>query len=891
MTDYRLPTSVRPTHYELAVRTDLATSPPRFEAEVAITLDVLEDTSNVVFHMHPSLSVTHLALNNGVTQELPTSALSTDAEKERATVALVEPLKKGSAKLFVRYEAELNGNMMGYYRSNSDPDENGNSLVYALTQFEPTSARRALPCWDEPLFKATFGVTLIAREHEVVLANMDAESSSPFFPATVKVIDVFTDGYVAGSTLAPAFSGTANPAGWVATCFTRTPFMSTYLAAWACGEFKHIEAMHTSALTGKAIPLRVYATNSIDQARMALDATASALKVYEELFGIAYPLPKLDTLVAHDFDMGAMENWGLITGRTAAYFVNERSSLASLKRCGTIQCHEVAHMWFGNIVTMKWWDNLWLNEAFATLMGSLVLPERIWPEWKMSGEFLEAHWERALSLDAKRSSHPIQVECPDSNKIATIFDAISYSKGASVLRMLMSVVGEEKFFQGVAAYLNKHLYGNAEMQDLWDGISTAVGKDVSEMMNSWTMRVGFPVVRVEELGGGKVKLSQNRFLSTGGVKNDEDETTWWVPLEIKSIGKDGVKVDHSAVLSARSTEYTITSDAFKLNAETVGVYRVAYSPERLAKLGSQAASFSAADRLGLMSDASALAQAGYTPTSAALALAAALAKGEKEYLPLSRISSFLSALAGAWWEHPLRETIDKLRIEIFKPLVERMGYGFAATDQPEVRELRKLAISVCARAGDADVVSALQEQFASKGGDIVPDLRQITFRTVSAHGGEKEYEAMLRVYEQPPVPMARNDAIWALTATRDPTLVQRAFDMIPSDADKDQDVYLFFMGLAANPAARRDGAQYLMDRWDELNKRFHASYGLRNAIAGALGALSSKEDLAKVEAFVKNNDTAKYATILDQAVEGIRARAAWVERDTDDVSAWFAKRG
>lgn len=236
---------------------------------------------------------------------------------------------------------------------------------YALTQFEPTSARRALPCWDEPLFKATFGLTMIARAHEVVLGNMDVESQNPA-PGPAALSAVFENSFVPGATLAPSFTGANSDDGeWVATKFVRTPRMSTYLAAWACGEFAHIESSHKSVLTGKSIPLRVYATNNIEQAKMALQATESALKVYEELFRIAYPLPKLDTLVAHDFDMGAMENWGLITGRTAAYLTNERSSLTSLKRCGTIQCHEVAHMWFGNIVTMKWWDNLWLNEAFA----------------------------------------------------------------------------------------------------------------------------------------------------------------------------------------------------------------------------------------------------------------------------------------------------------------------------------------------------------------------------------------------------------------------------------------------------------------------------------------------------------------------------------------------
>lgn len=490
-------------------------------------------------------------------------------------------------------------------------------------------------------------------------------------------------------------------------------------------------------------------------------------------------------------------------------------------------------------------------------MGSLVLPERIWPEWKMAGEFLEAHWERALSLDCKRSSHPIQVECPDSNKISSIFDAISYSKGASVLRMLMSVVGEDKFFKGVSLYLNKHLYGNAEMQDLWDGISEAVGADVGNMMNAWTLNVGFPVIRVDEVGGGEIKLSQHRFLSTGDVKDDEDHTVWWVPLEIKTVGANGANVDHEAILQNREATFSVASDVFKLNAETVGVYRVAYSAERLAKLGAQASSFSVADRVGLMSDASALASAGYASTSGALSLASALAKSEKDFLPFSRVSAFLAALAGAWWEHPIREQFDALRINIFKPVVKRMGYDFTPSDAPETRELRKLAISVCARAGDTEVIETLKSLFkrfmAGEDGAIVPDLQQIVYRTAAAHGGEVEYDALLGVYNRPPVPAARVDAVWALGAVRKPGLIQRTVDMIASDEVKDQDVYLFFMALAANRDARRRGADYLISRWGQLNKRFHASFGLRNAILGAFGPLSSKKDLEMVEEFVKEN--------------------------------------
>ncbi|KAL1406700.1 Aminopeptidase 2 mitochondrial [Vanrija albida] len=883
--DYRLPTNVYPAHYDLAIQTDLAASPPSFSGAARISLDVLDDTTSVVFHLHPSLKVTDVRFGPaGGAARLPLSAISVNAENERATVDIssLGGAKAGSkAQLLLKWQGKL-GSMMGYYRSDGDPDKDGKRPLYALTQFAPTSARRAFPSWDEPLLKSTFAISMVARSNETVLSNMSAASSGAWKAGSLD------------PALEPEFAAGDD---WVVTTFDTTPKISTYLVAYACGEFGHLSTVYHSNLTGKTIPLKIYVTpNQLDQAQFGLDVAKWALPVYEELFEIAYPLPKLDTLVAHDFEYGAMENWGLITGRTTAYLCNPRSSLEAIKRIGQTQCHEVAHMWFGNIVTMKWWDNLWLNEAFATLMGSIVLPERIWPEWKMTSQFINDHWARALSLDARRSSHPIEVDCSDPNQIGEIFDAISYSKGASVLRMLKGVVGDDKFFKGVSLYLKKHLYGNATTRDLWAGIGEAVGQDIGEVMNNWVLKIGFPVVSVEELGGGEVKLTQHRFLITGDVKDDEDETVWWIPLEIKAVRDGKAAVDHDAVLNERSATFKVDSDVFKLNAETVGVYRVMYSAERLAKLGEQAQQFSVDDRVGLVSDAAALTAAGYTKTSGALNLVTALAPHETDYLPFSGIAGFLSGLAGIWWEdEAVRSAVDKLRVELFRPVVDRLGYDHGEKDEPTLKQLRTLAVSVAASGGDKDVVAELKarfQPFLEHGDDsrIPPDLQGTVFRQAVAHGGVAEYEKLLAVYNSPPNPSTKLDALAAIASAKEPALLDRSFKLLADpQAVKDQDVASFLSELAANRTARRRTVEYFEANWDALNARFSSSMGLKGAIAGVLGTLSSKADLEHATEFVAARDVRKYKNSFAQALEGIEARSNWLLGSAEDTKAWFKK--
>jgi aminopeptidase 2 len=353
---------------------------------------------------------------------------------------------------------------------------------------QPTAARRAFPCWDEPLLKATFAITLISRENTVNLSNMPAVSEN------VYEVSSSENSSISGVTKwlsSLALGDKAAEDKWKITKFETTPPVSTYLVAYANGPFEYLESSYTSPLSGKTRPLRIYATKDhIDQAQFALDVKAKVLPLYEKVFDVEYPLPKLDTLIAADFDAGAMENWGLITGRTSVYCLDPtRPDIAAKKRVATVQSHEVAHQWFGNITTMAWWDNLYLNEGFATLMGEVVIADKVFPEWHVNSKFITEHLNDALDLDAKLSSHPIEVDFPDANQVNEIFDSLSYAKAASVLRMLSNYVGEDKFLNGVSIYLKKRLYANSVSRNLWEGISESAGFDVTKMMEIWVGKV------------------------------------------------------------------------------------------------------------------------------------------------------------------------------------------------------------------------------------------------------------------------------------------------------------------------------------------------------------------------------------------------------------------
>lgn len=440
---FRLPKSIKPINYNLKLFTDLVNS--NYSGKVVIDFNIINQSSHIALHSHKNIKINELyvSINQLKSQQNLSPSWSFDEKMERINVDLPFSLNPGDdVSLIISFDSNLDDSMMGYYRSSYK--SNDVDTYYALTQHEPTAARKSFPCLDEPILKATYEISMTHRKGTVALSNMPPTSQSP---ATIDNLNSKTQ-------------GSLNPDEWVTTTFEKTPLVSSYLVAWANGHFKHLESSYKSPISGKIRPLRIYATpDLINQAQLGLDAKAQVLPLYEKIFDIEYPLPKLDTLVASDFDAGAMENWGLITGRTSVYLYDDKlSGLDAEKRVVGVQSHEVSHQWFGNVVTMADWHGLWLNEAFATLVGEIIVIDRIRPEWKVYSEFITQHLHRALDLDALKSSHPIQVSVPDPAMINQIFDAISYSKGGSVLRMLSNMVGEETFLKGVSNYLKKHLY-------------------------------------------------------------------------------------------------------------------------------------------------------------------------------------------------------------------------------------------------------------------------------------------------------------------------------------------------------------------------------------------------------------------------------------------------
>ncbi|GAA6002057.1 hypothetical protein JCM10207_003055 [Rhodosporidiobolus poonsookiae] len=929
--DARLSRNVLPTHYDLAIRTDLQNC--TFSGTVEILIDVAEPSQTLTLHARVPLEVQAAVLGGQHVKNRRATHFHADKEKQRLTLSFEGgEIAAGQHKVGLRWTCPLDDSLGGYYRSSFPKKDGSGKVYYSLTQFEPCMARRAFPCFDEPDMKATFSMSLISRVGTVSLANMDVKSTEHlgaggdftrtslldeafFAEQQVQITYVGDDTEERKATKPDAAAVESVASGndgfkddWEIVHYHPTPTMSTYLAAFANGDFEYIESSFTSPLTGQNIPLRMYATyDHIAQAKLTLQTSVEILPLYEKIFDIPYPLPKLDTLVVGDF-AGAMENWGLIIGQTKVYLYDPQSSGVSVKKMVvTVQSHEIAHQWFGNIVTMEWWDNLWLNESFATLMGEVIIPDRIEPGWKLHAAFISQHLARALQLDSLRSSHPIEMPCPDEGTIQQIFDALTYSKGGSCLKMLSNWVGEAAFLRGVSNYLKAHLYGNAQTADLLKGISEASGRDTESLMKNWLGKTGFPLIEVEETKEG-LKVSQRRFLSTGDATPEEDQTIWHVPLQLLVVGKDGKKEVKSDLVLTRK-EMTIDlpgveGATYKLNAETCGVYRTLYSTSRLSKIGDEAgkpdSAFSLADRMGLVQDAASLASAGYARTSDSLTLLSKMT-GETENLVWQEISTALDDLASAWWDQPqaVRDAISQFRRELFVPLVDKLGWEYKDGEESDVVELRTVAIATAAVCGDEKTLAEYKRRFGlftEKNDDsLIPgDLMSSIYSQSVRFGGEREYEKVLEVYHAAASPAHVTAGYTALCSAEDPVLLQRTFDMLLSPDVKTQDIHFFLRKLSENYAARRKLWEWVQAKYDELMRRLAGNTLVPAMLKAALSTLSSPADADAIESFFAAKDAkerAMWGQAVDQAVDTVRSRAKWIERDAEDVEGWLRGRG
>ena len=590
-----LPTSVRPVKYRLTMEPNLGDF--TFRGEETVDIQVLEPTSAISLDcIEIAIQSCRLTLDDGASFS-PTATLF-DEPRETVTFDFGSTIPSGAARLDIRFTGELNDKLRGFYRSHYT-DAEGKERYLATTQFEATDARRAFPCWDEPALKATFEVTLVVPSGLVAVSNM------------------------------PAVSETEVTEGAKEIRFAETPIMSTYLLAFIVGDLASVEQQ---AEDGTLV--RVWAMRGMEeQGHFALETSVKLLAYFNEYFGIPYPLPKLDHLAIPDFAAGAMENWGAITYREVALLVDpQHTSAAARQRIAAIIAHEIAHMWFGDLVTMAWWDDLWLNESFASWMGDKAV-DHLFPEWEMWTQFLTNDTNRALSLDGLKSSHPIEQEVNNPAEIGQLFDAISYSKGASILRMLEHFLGEEPFRQGLHQYLTQHMHANARTQDLWNALGEASGQAVATMMDTWVKQTGYPVLDVEfsrQQDGIDVALTQSRFVYENILGQQRaDDTLWHVPVSARTASDaqpvSTLMEERQAATRLQPASYGSTDEWIKVNPLQTGFYRVKYPPEELAKLTLPIRNLvlPAGDRLGIQNDAYALARAGHIPVTQFLTVAEA----------------------------------------------------------------------------------------------------------------------------------------------------------------------------------------------------------------------------------------------------------------------------
>ncbi|RUP43712.1 hypothetical protein BC936DRAFT_136832 [Jimgerdemannia flammicorona] len=689
------------------------------------------------------------------------------------------------------------------------------------------------------------------------------------------------------------------------------------LLAFIVGPFEYIEAYTSGEHNGSPVQVRVYTLpGAVEQGRYALGVCTQALEYFAKVFGIPYPLPKMDLVAIPDFEAGAMENWGLVTYRTIALLFDEKySSIAFKKQVTYTVCHELAHQWFGNLVTMEWWDHLWLNEGFATWVGWLAA-DNLNPDWDVWTAFVDGDMPRALVLDSLRSSHPIEVAVCDPSEINQIFDAISYHKGASVIRMLSSWLGVDVFLAGVRRYLHRHKYGNASTGDLWNALGEEAGIDVGGFMQLWTKEIGYPVLNIATSDSGEVHISQSRYLSTGDLESHEDEVNWWVPLSVMTHNSSAVE---PLTLTNKSQSFNLPADGlFKLNAGQTGVYRVNYPRETLLRLGEECKKGknglfkNTSDRVGLVADAGSLSVSGEQKTSAFLELVIQFENEDQYFHYLNRttssvwsqISGHLSSIISAWYEQPghVLSAFKALRRHLFSPLAHKLGWEFPASEEYLTAMLRIVVIPNAGYGADKRIVAEAQDRFwrfvrDSDATAVHPNLRGIVYGIVLQHAKDEAeetgvWEAILRVFKDTSLPTdQRYIALSKLGDTKSQALVERLLGMtLDSEQIRQQDVIYAFRSLGSNMHARTYLWSFFSRNFDFFHERFVNSMKLFDIlIKSSIDGFSDDARINEVEAFFVGKDTKEYDRSLRQAIEAARVNAKWVARDRADVEAWAEK--
>ncbi len=848
--DYRLPRTVIPLRYELTLAPDLEHF--TFDGVETVTIEIHEATRQIVLNA-ADLQITSASLQSG---DLTIDAtVSLDNERERALVSLSGTAEPGQWQLTMSFTGVLNDKLAGFYRS-TFTDFDGNERVIATTQFESTDARRAFPCWDEPDFKAPFGITLVVDEGLTALSNGPIERDEPMEGRPGKRVVRFAD----------------------------TMPMSTYIVAFVVGPLELTDPVDVDGT-----PLRVaFVPGKGHLTSFALEAGAHSLRFFTEYFGIPYPGEKLDLVALPDFAFGAMENLGCVTFRETALLVDpDIASRLEHERVADVVAHEIAHMWFGDLVTMKWWNGIWLNEAFATFMELLAV-DAFRPEWDRWTSFSTGR-ASAMTTDGMRSTRPVEFPVAAPEEAEGMFDVLTYQKGASVVRMLERYLGAETFRSGIRLYMQKHAYSNTETTDLWDAIEEASGEPVRSTMDSWIFQGGYPVVTVDTTEDGSLEPNQRRFRYLPSP--DDGDVRWQVPVLMRA-SVDGAVGTRKFLLSDGSATIDFGPnkvDWVVVNAGGSGFYRTRYSPELLRRLTADldGAELSAVERFNLVSDTWAAVWAGLAPV--------------EHFTELVRLfgdetdptvwTAMLSPLA--LFERALPED-QRTGLQLFVrrlagPAFERLGWTAASGEGEKVPTLRALLLETLGTTGaDPDVrwrAGELHAEYLRDRAAVDPDIVPALVAIASTTGGEAEFQQFLDRYRDPATPQEEVRYLTALANFPHEGLLNRTLDMAATEV-RTQNAPFVINAALANRNHGDEAWRWLTHRWSSLLDRFPHNTHARmiENIANLSPSIASD-----VRSFLTDHPVKAGQRTVEQTLERLDVNVAFRRREAERLALAFSE--
>uniref|UniRef100_A0A667I6M3 Aminopeptidase n=1 Tax=Lynx canadensis TaxID=61383 RepID=A0A667I6M3_LYNCA len=637
-----------------------------------------------------------------------------------------------------------------------------------------------------------------------------------------------------------------------------------------------------------------------DRVALSNMVAAKTLPFYKDYFNVPYPLPKIDLIAIADFAAGAMENWGLVTYRETALLIDPKNSCSSSRQwVALVVGHELAHQWFGNLVTMEWWTHLWLNEGFASWIEYLCV-DHCFPEYDIWTQFVSADYTRAQELDALDNSHPIEVSVGHPSEVDEIFDAISYSKGASVIRMLHDYIGDKDFKKGMNMYLTKFQQKNAATEDLWESLENASGKPIAAVMNTWTKQMGFPLIYVEaeQVEDDRLlRLSQRKFCASGPYAG-EDCPQWMVPITISTSEDPNHaklkilmdKPDMNVVLKNVKPDQWV-----KLNLGTVGFYRTQYSSAMLESLlpGIRDLSLPPVDRLGLQNDLFSLARAGIISTVEVLKVMEAFVN-EPNYTVWSDLSCNLGILSTLLSHTDFYEEIQEFVKDVFSPIGERLGWDPKPGEGHLDALLRGLVLGKLGKAGHKATLEEARRRFKDhvEGKQILSaDLRSPVYLTVLKHGDGTTLDIMLKLHKQADMQEEKNRIERVLGATLSPELIQKVLTFALSEEVRPQDTVSVIGGVAGGSKHGRKAAwKFIKDNWEELYNRYQGGFLISRLIKLSVEGFAVDKMAGEVKAFFESHPAPSAERTIQQCCENILLNAAWLKRDAESIHQYLLQR-